>query len=380
MKCLNIEKLKIINYRNYNQLQLEFHPKINIFVGDNAQGKTNILEAIYMSGTGKSFRTNRDRDIIKFDKNQAYVKVEAQKRYSNVTVELKLEENKKKQIKINGLSLTKNYEILNNIFVVVFSPEDLKLIKEGPSERRKFLDFEISNIKPSYYHNINQYNKVLMQRNHLLRKANNLNKYKNTLEVWDEKLVEIGTLIIKERVKFINRIGTLSRLIHRKITDNLENLEVKYLSNVPFERENDIVDKFNINLKKNFEIDLNRGMTTVGPHRDDLGIYINGIDARNYGSQGQQRTTALSLKLAEIELIKAEALEYPVLLLDDVMSELDQSRQKYLIKSLKDVQIFITTTEINSLERYAIENKKIFIVNKANVSELVENSQLNDLK
>jgi len=377
---LNIEKLKIINYRNYNQLQLEFHPKINIFVGDNAQGKTNILEAIYMSGTGKSFRTNRDRDIIKFDKNQAYVKVEAQKRYSNVTVELKLEENKKKQIKINGLSLTKNYEILNNIFVVVFSPEDLKLIKEGPSERRKFLDFEISNIKPSYYHNINQYNKVLMQRNHLLRKANNLNKYKNTLEVWDEKLVEIGTLIIKERVKFINRIGTLSRLIHRKITDNLENLEVKYLSNVPFERENDIVDKFNINLKKNFEIDLNRGMTTVGPHRDDLGIYINGIDARNYGSQGQQRTTALSLKLAEIELIKAEALEYPVLLLDDVMSELDQSRQKYLIKSLKDVQIFITTTEINSLERYAIENKKIFIVNKANVSELVENSQLNDLK
>jgi len=380
VKCLNIEKLKIINYRNYNQLQLEFHPKINIFVGDNAQGKTNILEAIYMSGTGKSFRTNRDRDIIKFDKNQAYVKVEAQKRYSNVTVELKLEENKKKQIKINGLSLTKNYEILNNIFVVVFSPEDLKLIKEGPSERRKFLDFEISNIKPSYYHNINQYNKVLMQRNHLLRKANNLNKYKNTLEVWDEKLVEIGTLIIKERVKFINRIGTLSRLIHRKITDNLENLEVKYLSNVPFERENDIVDKFNINLKKNFEIDLNRGMTTVGPHRDDLGIYINGIDARNYGSQGQQRTTALSLKLAEIELIKAEALEYPVLLLDDVMSELDQSRQKYLIKSLKDVQIFITTTEINSLERYAIENKKIFIVNKANVSELVENSQLNDLK
>ncbi|MBS3995504.1 MAG: DNA replication/repair protein RecF [Alkaliphilus sp.] len=377
---MNIEKLKIINYRNYNQLQLEFHPKINIFVGDNAQGKTNILEAIYMSGTGKSFRTNRDRDIIKFDKNQAYVKVEAQKRYSNVTVELKLEENKKKQIKINGLSLTKNYEILNNIFVVVFSPEDLKLIKEGPSERRKFLDFEISNIKPSYYHNINQYNKVLMQRNHLLRKANNLNKYKNTLEVWDEKLVEIGTLIIKERVKFINRIGTLSRLIHRKITDNLENLEVKYLSNVPFERENDIVDKFNINLKKNFEIDLNRGMTTVGPHRDDLGIYINGIDARNYGSQGQQRTTALSLKLAEIELIKAEALEYPVLLLDDVMSELDQSRQKYLIKSLKDVQIFITTTEINSLERYAIENKKIFIVNKANVSELVENSQLNDLK
>lgn len=371
---MNIEKLKIINYRNYNQLQLEFHPKINIFAGDNAQGKTNILEAIYMSGTGKSFRTNRDRDIIKFDKNQAYVKVEARKRHSNVTVELKLEENKKKQIKINGLSLTKNCEILNNILVVVFSPEDLKLIKEGPSERRKFLDFEISNIKPSYYHNINQYNKVLMQRNHLLRKANNLNRYKNTLEVWDEKLVEIGTLIIKERIKFTNRIGTLSRLIHRKITDNLENLEVKYLSNVPFERENDIVDKFNINLKKNFEIDLNRGMTTVGPHRDDLGIYINGIDARNYGSQGQQRTTALSLKLAEIELIKAEALEYPVLLLDDVMSELDQTRQKYLIKSLKDVQIFITTTEINSLERYAIENKKIFVVNKANVSELVENS------
>lgn len=368
VNCLHIEKLKIINYRNYNHLQLEFHPKVNVFVGDNAQGKTNILEAIYMSGTGKSFRTNRDRDIIKFDKNQSYVKVEAQKRYANVHVELKLEDNKKKQIKLNGVSLTKNSELLNNILVVIFSPEDLKLIKEGPSERRKFLDFEISNIKPFYYHHLMQYNKVLMQRNHLLRKANNLNKYKSTLEVWDEKLVELGTLIILERIKFIKRIGTLSRLIHRKITDNMENLEVKYLNNVPFEKDDDIVNQFHRNLKKAIEIDINRGMTTVGPHRDDLGIYINGIDARNYGSQGQQRTSALSLKLAEIELIKAEALEYPILLLDDVMSELDQSRQKYLIKSLKDVQIFITTTEINNLETYPMENKKIFLVNEANVT------------
>lgn len=360
-----IKNLKLINFRNYNNLEVDFNPKVNIFVGDNAQGKTNILEAIYMTGTGKSFRTNRDRDLIKFDKNKAYIKVEAQKRYSSTNVELKIEEDKKKQIKLNGVTLTKNSELLNNLFVVIFSPEDLKLVKEGPSERRRFIDLEISNIKPNYYYNLTQYHKVLMQRNNLLKKIYNYNKYKSTLEVWNDKLVEHGTYLIKERTKFISRIGTLSRLIHRKITDNIENLEIRYLSNISIQKPEDIIEQYSLLLKNNIDVDLSKGMTTVGPHRDDLGVYINGVDTRNYGSQGQQRTSALSLKLAEIELIKAETSEYPVLLLDDVMSELDNNRQKFLIKSLKDVQIFITTTEIGQIETYNITNKSVFNVKKA---------------
>ena len=364
-----IKNLKLINFRNYNNLQLDFDPKVNIILGDNAQGKTNILEAIYLTGTGKSFRTYKDRDLIKFDKDQSYIKIEGEKRYNKISVELKLEENKKKQIKVNGASLTKNSDILNNVHVVVFSPEDLKLIKEGPSERRKFLDTEISSIKPGYYYNLSQYHKVLMQRNHLLKKIQYNNKFLPTLDVWNEKLVELGTKLMEERIRFINRVGTLSRLIHRKLTDNLENLEIKYMNNVPYKKSEEISNCFLALLKENFKEDCLRGITSVGPHRDDLGLFINGIDIRSYGSQGQQRTSALSLRLAEIELIKAETLEYPVLLLDDVMSELDLSRQKYLIKNLKDVQIFITTTNIDHLEDYKMNSKKIFYVKKANVTE-----------
>ncbi len=367
-----IKNLKLINFRNYNNLEVEFNPKVNIFVGDNAQGKTNILEAIYMAGTGRSFRANKDKDIIKFNKDKAYIKIEGEKRYTSITVELKLEDKKKKLVKVNGLTLTKASDILNNVFVVVFSPEDLKLVKEGPSERRKFIDTEISNIKPSYYFNLAQYNKVLFQRNNLLKKIHNYNKYKSTLEIWDEKLVEHGTYLIKERIKFINRLGTLSRLTHRKITENNENLEIKYLNSFLLEKNEDIGDKFLLYLKKNIDIDLSRGITTTGPHRDDLGIYINGIDTRSYGSQGQQRTSALSLKLAEIELIKAETLEYPILLLDDVMSELDINRQKYLIQSLKDLQILITTTESSQIEDYQIPNKKIFYVKNAHITTNTE--------
>ena len=253
-----IKNLKLINFRNYNSLEVDFDPKVNIFVGDNAQGKTNILEAIYMTGTGKSFRTNRDRDLIKFDKNKAYIKIEAHKRYSSTNVELKLEEDKKKQIKVNGAALTKNSDILNNVFVVIFSPEDLKLVKEGPTERRKFIDLEISNIKPNYYYNLTQYHKVLMQRNNLLKKIYNYNKYQSTLEVWNDKLVEHGTYLIYERMKFINRIGTLSRLIHRKITDNIENLEIRYLSNIPIQKPEDIIEQFNLLLKKNIDIEIGR--------------------------------------------------------------------------------------------------------------------------
>ncbi|QZY55049.1 DNA replication/repair protein RecF [Crassaminicella profunda] len=363
-----LESLKLINFRNYNQLTLKFHPKINVFVGDNAQGKTNILEAIYLTSTAKSFRTTKDRELIKFDKDQAYIKVEAKKRYTDTMVELKLEEGKKKQIKLNRITLSKNSEILNNVYVVVFSPEDLKLIKEGPSERRKFIDHEISQMKPSYFHHLNEYQKVLIQRNHLIKKIVHNKKYMDTLDIWDEKLIELGTKLMMERSKFVTRMSPLSRLIHRKITENKENIEVKYMSSIELKNTfEETIESFRKALKGSLDVDLQRGTTTFGPHRDDLGVFVNGIDIRSFGSQGQQRTSALSLKLAEIELIKGETGEYPILLLDDVMSELDVNRQKFLIKALRDVQIFITTTEINHLNELRVNKEYIFHVDHATV-------------
>ncbi len=363
-----IKNLKLINFRNYHQLELSLHPKVNIFVGDNAQGKTNILEAIYMTASGKSFRTIKDREIIKMDKQQGYIKIEGEKRYGKVKVEIKLEEEKKKQVKVNGLTSTKRTELLGNVYVVIFSPEDLKLVKEGPAERRRFIDQELSNIKPKYFHHLHQYHKVLMQRNNLLKKIYQNKKYMDTLDIWDEKLAELGARLMFERLSFINRLSMLSKLVHRKITDNRETLELRYQSSIPMKKNDEEMKAFFIEkLKESQEKDVNRGSTTLGPHRDDLGLYVNGIDIRVFGSQGQQRTTALALKLVEIELVKGETGEYPILLLDDVMSELDQKRQQFLIKSLRDIQTFVTTTELNSLETMEFSDKSIFYVENANV-------------
>jgi DNA replication and repair protein RecF len=363
-----LKRLKLINFRNYKELELDLNEKLNIFVGNNAQGKTNIVEAIYMTSLGKSFRTSKDKELIMFNKNQAYVKVEGQKKYSNVEVEIKLVANKKKRMKVNKLSLSKNSDILNNIYVVIFSPEDLRLIKEGPSERRKFMDNELSQMKPYYFHNLNNYNKILIQRNHLLKNMKGKDS-EFMLEVWDEKLIDVGVKIIEERAKFVKRITPLSRLIHRKITDNKENMEIKYLSNIDYtEDKEQLKDRFKSQLKESLKTDMRRGTTTVGPHRDDLGVFIDKIDIRSFGSQGQQRTCALSLKLAEIELVKGETGEYPVLLLDDVMSELDINRQNFLIRALKDVQLFITTTEINNLEELNMDDAFIFHVENAQVN------------
>ena len=364
-----ISKLKLINFRNYNTLDIELHDKLNIFIGNNAQGKTNILESIYLSGFGKSFRTNKDKELININSEMAYVKVEGKKRYSDVSIELRLWNNKKKEIKTNGISLTKLSELLGNIFIVIFSPEDLKLIKGGPSERRRFIDREISHINKKYYHDIMSYNKVLMQRNNLLKRiAYNKNLLK-TIDVWNEKLVEYGTGVILKRLEFINRLNALSRLMHRKITDGKENLEVRYLSNI--ELDNKSKDEISVNFKKKLEkkidTDIKRGYTSVGPHKDDLGIYIDEKDIRVFGSQGQQRTAALSLKLSEIEIIKGEVGEYPILLLDDVMSELDINRQNFLIKSLKNVQTFVTITEIPEPMIPLVKEGNIFKISSGTV-------------
>lgn len=357
-----VEELKVINYRNYEQMHLKFHPRLNIFIGDNAQGKTNLLEAIYLCSAGKSFRTNRDQEMINMLKKQAYIQVKLKKVNSDTNIEVRLNMDRKKDIKVNKIPLVKIGELLGNLNVVLFSPEDLKLVKDGPSERRKFIDREISQISTKYYYTLSQYNKILQHRNKLLKY--NRGKVLD-LEVWDEQLATAGAWLILYRRNFIKKISLLAKLMHRKITESTETLEVIYEANVRV-KENDeishIKEKILQKLKESLDIDKQRGITTVGPHRDDMIMKINGLDVKTYGSQGQQRTVVLSLKLAELELLKGEVGEYPVLLLDDVMSELDLKRQSYLVNNLKNVQTFITTTMMDNLKDLKPDDRSIFTI------------------
>lgn len=362
-----VEELKLINYRNYKELQLQFHPRLNILVGENAQGKTNILEAIYVAAIGKSFRTNKDQEMIKMLTENAYIKVKVNKLVDKIDIEVILDNHVNKRIKVNKLSLTKYSDLLGKLNVVLFSPEDLKIIKEGPSERRRFLNNEISQMFPKYYYTLSQYNKILQQRNKILK---DYKGKKFDLDIWDQQLVHYGGWLMIYRKNFIKKIGLLAKLMHRKITEGLESLEIYYDANVKV-KENDELKEIKSNfidqLKKYKEMEERRGLTLVGPHRDDVIFKINGFDIKNYGSQGQQRTAVLSLKLSELELIKGEVGEYPILLLDDVMSELDVKRQNYLIQNLKNVQTFITTTITEPLNIKNHEDSKIFTVSKGEV-------------
>ncbi len=366
-----INSLNLVNFRNYSSLSIEFDNNINIFYGMNAQGKTNIIESLYVGGFGKSFRTSNDRDMVSMGENIAALRIKYFCRGRKQKIDLRWNEKGKKEIKVNESSLEKLSDILGNLNVVIFSPEDLKLVKEGPSERRRFMNREISHISPNYYHHLSQYNRILMQRNNLLKKGRYMNEPMDLLDVWDEQLADEGAAIMERRSVFIKRLNTISRLKHRKITENKENIGIIYKKNIANE-ENANKEKmkgiFIEKLKETRSRDFERGYTSCGPHKDDLEISINGIDVRNFGSQGQQRTAVLSIKLSEIDIIKAETGEFPILLLDDVMSELDEKRQKELIGSLKDVQVFTTMTEIPELLKEDIKDGRIFYVEKGNVS------------
>ncbi len=363
-----VEGLKLINFRNYERLQLKFHPKLNIFIGENAQGKTNVLESIYLAAMGKSFRTNRDNELTKISTKGSYVKVKVKKINDNIDIEIILKEGARKTIRVNKLPLKRYADLLGYLNVVLFSPEDLKIIKEGPGERRKFMDDELSQMLPKYHHILGQYNKVIQQRNRILK---DFRGKKYDLDIWDEQLVNHGVNLMIYRRNFIKRLGILARLMHRKITEGLENLEIIYDSNINLDDR----DEFN-DIKKNFlrqlreleEQEKRRGLTLSGPHRDDLIFKINGLNVKDYGSQGQQRTAALSLKLSELELIKGEVGEYPILLLDDVMSELDSKRQEYLLKNLRKIQTFITTTSEDLLTMEDIGECSVFNVNKGKIN------------
>lgn len=358
-----VESLNIYNYRNYDELLITFDKNTNILYGDNAQGKTNILEAIYMAATTKSHRGSKDKEIIKIGQEESHIQLCLKKSDINHKIDVHLRKNKNKGVAIDGLPIRRTTELFGLLNVIFFSPEDLSIIKSGPSERRRFLDMELCQLSRLYYQNLATYYKILNQRNNLLKQIVYNKSLMDTLDVWDSQLVDYGKKVIKERKNFISMLNDIIKDIHLKLTSGKENLEIIYDNNVDEE-------DFDKSLKQKIEMDLNYTSTQSGPHRDDIIFMINGIDARKYGSQGQQRTVALSLKMAEIRLVKNVINDNPILLLDDVMSELDEKRREALLDEIKDIQTIITCTGYDEFIKERVVINKVYNVINGTITNI----------
>ena len=343
---MKIKNLELQNFRNYENISINLKDGLNVLVGKNAQGKTNLVEAINFCCIGKSHRTTKERDLINFDKDFARIKVTAERIAGEKTVEILLSKVQKKIIRINGFSILRIGELFENLNSVFFSPEDLKLVKESPQDRRKFLDIALSQMSKVYFYNLVKYEKILAQRNKLLKTSFDQNIAKNGLDIWNEQLAQVGAKIIFSRLNFVSHLDKLAHKAHTNLTDNKEDLKLSY-SGLQGANIDSIYRQLFVLLEQSIEKDLHLGYTSVGPHRDDIKIVCNDIDIRNFGSQGQQRTTALSLKLAELEIFKEEIGEYPILILDDVLSELDENRCKKLLDNIKNVQTILTGTSFD---------------------------------
>lgn len=360
-----VESLKLQNYRNYEYLNMNFDEKINIIYGDNAQGKTNILESMYVCATSKSHRGSKDREIIRFDNDESHIKVNVKKNDMNYRIDMHLKKNKPKGIAVNGIPIKRAVELFGILNIVFFSPEDLNIIKNGPSERRRFIDMELSQLDKIYLDCLINYNKVVNQRNSLLKEYafSGREDIISSLDIWDMQLVKYGNDVIKSREKFVKEINDLVKSIHTKLSGDREQLEIIY---EPCVKEQD----FESELVRVRHRDLKFKCTNIGPHKDDMCFLINGMDVRKYGSQGQQRTAALSLKLAEIELVKQIIHDTPVLFLDDVLSELDSRRQNFLLDSIGNIQTMITCTGLDEFINNRFSINKIFKVVNGTVSSM----------
>ncbi len=359
-----IKSIELRNYRNYEELDIHFDSHTNILYGDNAQGKTNILEAAYMSGTTKSHKGSRDKEIIRFNQNESHIRTIVRKNEKDYQIDMHLRKNGAKGVAINKIPIKKASEIFGILNIVFFSPEDLNIIKNGPSERRRFIDLELCQLDKLYLSDLSSYHKILNQRNRLLKDICYRQELIDTLPVWDAQLLSYGRNIIKKRRQFVEELNEIITEIHSKISGGKEHLVLKYEPSI-----DDIFFEDELMRAKNK--DLKICQTTVGPHRDDLLFSIENVDIRKYGSQGQQRTSALSLKLSEIDLVKRSINNTPVLLLDDVLSELDSSRQNYLLNSLTDIQTVITCTGLEEFVRNRFEINRIFQVVNGKVFEKV---------
>ena len=338
---MRIKNLKLKNFRNYENESIAFTDGLNVVFGRNAQGKTNCAEAVFYLCTGTSPRSRRDKQLIRHGADFAEISAECEGVYGNIEISAKILENSR-DVKINGNKITRNADILGNIFSVFFSPHELRLIQDGPDERRRFLNISISQLSKPYYVALSRYNKILEQRNNLL-KNRDMSLVYETLPVWDEQLCKYAAVVASKRTEFAAMLAPLAREIHSYLTDGAEVLEIspekKYKGD-----EKELSEKLFAELSANYERDIRLGFTASGPHRDDLDIVIDGADAKNFASQGQMRTAALSVKLAEVEIFKKMSGEYPVLILDDVMSELDLPRRKKLVARTVGLQTILTCT------------------------------------
>ncbi|MBR1569011.1 MAG: DNA replication/repair protein RecF [Lachnospiraceae bacterium] len=355
-----IRSLKLNNYRNYEDMEIAFDPGTTILYGDNAQGKTNVLEAIYVSATTKSHRGSKDREIIRFDQDEAHIRTIVNKHDIDHKVDIHMRKSRTKGIAIDGIPIRKSGELFGIANVIFFSPEDLNIIKNGPSERRRFLDLELCQLDKVYLYNYINYNKVLNQRNNLLKQIYYNPSLTDTLDVWDHQLTVYGSEIIRAREGFIEKLNTMLDPIHKKLTGNRERLHIEYEKSVD-EQE------YEAQLRAKRDADLRYQSTQLGPQRDDMNFYINDIEVRRFGSQGQQRTAALSLKLAEIEIVKELIHDTPILLLDDVMSELDENRRDYLLQSIHDIQTIITCTGYDDFIKRRMTINRVYRVKQGQV-------------
>lgn len=359
---MNIRSIELKNFRNYENLEISFDEGTNILFGDNAQGKTNILEAAYMSGTTKSHKGSRDKEMIRFGDEEAHLKTVVVRGGREYQIDMHLKKNRAKGIAIDKIPIKKASELFGILNIVFFSPEDLNIIKNGPAERRRFLDSELCQLDRIYLADLTNYNKILAQRNKLLKDMIYRPSLSDTLPVWDMQLIETGKKIIRRRKQFVDELREIVSDIHYRISGGKEELFLKYEPNI-----DDIF--FEDELSRAKEKDKKLCQTSVGPHRDDLLFSIGDVDIRKYGSQGQQRTSALSLKLSEIELVRKSISDTPVLLLDDVLSELDSSRQNYLLNNISDTQTIITCTGLDEFVRNRFTVNRVFEVIAGHVYE-----------
>ncbi len=357
-----VETIRLSHFRNYESLELAFDGGTNLFYGDNAQGKTNILESVYLCGTTRSHKGSKDREMILFGEEESHICMKIRKKDIPYRIDMHLKKNRTKGIAINGVPVRKAGELIGLGNFIFFSPEDLNIIKNGPSERRRFLDMELCQLDRIYLYHLSSYGRALAQRNKLLKDLYFYPEAESMLDVLDEQLAQHGEVLIRARGKFAEKLNSILCDIHGKLSGGKENLTLTY--------EKDTDDSgFYQKLKESREKDIKYKITTHGPHRDDLCFTIGGADIRTYGSQGQQRTAALSLKLAEIEIVKQSSKDTPVLLLDDVLSELDGNRQKCLLESIHDVQTMITCTGVEDFVGCDFKIHKLFQVIEGTVYE-----------
>ena len=353
-----ITELELQNFRNYEKQKIEFNQNINVFYGDNAQGKTNIIEAIFISAFGKSFRTSKEKEIIKY--NEDFLNINLKYKNKDRDGSIKIQIADKKNILVNGLKIKKLSELLGNINIVLFTPDDINILKNGPAQRRRFLDMMIGQIRPNYVYNLNMYLKVLEQRNNYLKQLRNTNENNELLDIWDEKIAQYANKICLYRLEFINKIKDKISNIHKNITENKEEIKIEYLTDCIDEKE--LLEQ----IKNRRKVDIIKGYTTKGIHRDDFNIYINDNLVNVYGSQGHHRTAVLSLKMCELEIIKEEIGESPILLLDDFMSELDAKRRSNFLKNIGNTQVIITCTDEI---RDCMNNQYAFYVNDGKIKK-----------